>query len=138
MKVLTTVLLGMLAVGLAVPGLRGDDKKDGKEPDKISYYKDIRPIFAMHCQGCHQPAKAEGGYVMTNHKALLEKTDTDEPGVVPGQPDKSSVISMIISQDGQPPKMLTFDEDEYPATTTPGSNGHGSREPVQTPGLAYM
>ena len=24
---------------------------------KVSYYKDVRPIFQQHCQGCHQPAK---------------------------------------------------------------------------------
>ena len=24
----------------------------------VSYYKQIRPIFQAHCQGCHQPAKA--------------------------------------------------------------------------------
>jgi hypothetical protein len=106
MKVLRPVLLALFIVPLAgslLPG--GQTKKDNKEPEKISYYKDIRPIFVVHCQGCHQPAKAEGGYVMTSHKALLEKTDNDVPGVVPGKPVESAVVSMITSQDGKPPKM---------------------------------
>ncbi len=32
---------------------------------EISYDKQVRPIFQAQCQGCHQPAKAGGGYVMT-------------------------------------------------------------------------
>ncbi|HTU89144.1 MAG TPA: cytochrome c, partial [Gemmataceae bacterium] len=32
---------------------------------EVSYYKDVRRIFQQHCQGCHQPAKPQGGYVMT-------------------------------------------------------------------------
>jgi WD40 repeat protein len=106
MKVLRPLLCTLVIVPLAFSLLRGDDtKKDDKEPDKISYYKDIRPIFVLHCQGCHQPAKAEGGYVMTNHKSLLERTDSEEPGVVPGEPDKSVVLTMITPQGGKPPLM---------------------------------
>jgi WD40 repeat protein/mono/diheme cytochrome c family protein len=106
MKVLRFFSLALLTTTFAVPLLRSDDtKKDTKEPDKISFYKDIRPIFVVHCQGCHQPAKAEGGYMMTSHKDLLEKTDSDEPGIMPGNPAKSAVISMITSQQGKPPRM---------------------------------
>ncbi|HEY4408323.1 MAG TPA: alpha-amylase family glycosyl hydrolase, partial [Acidimicrobiia bacterium] len=35
------------------------------------YYKQIRPIFQAQCQGCHQPSKAGGGYVMTAFDRLL-------------------------------------------------------------------
>src|SRR3981081_4102276 len=38
---------------------------------KISYYREIRPILQANCQGCHQPAKAKGGYAMTDFKRLL-------------------------------------------------------------------
>ena len=33
-----------------------------KAAGKVSYFKDVRPLFVQHCQGCHQPAKAKGGY----------------------------------------------------------------------------
>jgi len=26
----------------------------------VSYYKQVRPLFQVHCQCCHQPAKAQG------------------------------------------------------------------------------
>src|SRR5215470_2039973 len=37
----------------------------------VSFYKDIRPIFQANCHGCHQPAKAKGGYVMTEFQKLV-------------------------------------------------------------------
>jgi len=41
------------------------EKSTGNE-NQISYYDQIRPIFQRHCQGCHQPAKPNGKYVMTS------------------------------------------------------------------------
>jgi WD40 repeat protein len=63
---------------------------------KVSYYKDVRPIFQQHCQGCHQPAKPQGGYVMTSHADLFKAGDSDEPGVVAGQPDKSLLVKLLL------------------------------------------
>jgi WD40 repeat protein len=80
-------------------------KDDAKIPDKVSYHKDVRPIFQQHCQGCHQPAKAQGGYIMTVHAELLKKSDRDLPGIVPGQPEKSEVYVQITPQGGKPPAM---------------------------------
>jgi WD40 repeat protein len=74
-------------------------------PGTVSYYRDIRPIFAQNCQGCHQPAKASGGYVMISHEGLLKKGDSDEAGIVPGKPQESLVVTQITSQDGKPPLM---------------------------------
>lgn len=106
MKVLRPVLFAFLLAPLATAlAQTGDTKKDDKLPEKLSYYKDIRPLFVQHCQGCHQPAKAEGGYVMTSHKDLLQKTDHELPGIVPGQPDKSVVVTMIKPHDGKRPEM---------------------------------
>jgi WD40 repeat protein len=80
-------------------------KKDAPLPDKVSYYKDIRPLFQQHCQGCHQPAKAEGGYIMSSYKQLFAKGDHDEPGIVVGQPAKSMLVAQITPQQGKPPAM---------------------------------
>src|SRR5579871_1179114 len=42
----------------------------------ISYYKQIRPILQANCQGCHQPAKAKGEYVMTDFARMLGTGDS--------------------------------------------------------------
>src|ERR1700732_3940625 len=59
-------------------------KGSTEEPKEISYYRHIRPIFTLHCQGCHQPARSQGKYVMTSHSDLLKKTQSDAFGIVPG------------------------------------------------------
>jgi WD40 repeat protein len=106
MTVLRPLPLLLLIWPLLVSAQSTDDtKKDPKEPDKISYYKDIRPIFVQNCQGCHQPAKAEGGLLMTAHAELLKKGESDEPGIVPGDPAKSLIYQMIVPEEGKPPRM---------------------------------
>jgi mono/diheme cytochrome c family protein len=68
-------------------------------PAKVSYYKDIRPIFAQHCNGCHQPAKPMGGFVMTSHTDLLKAGEREKPGVVPGKPSESYLVEQIRVHD---------------------------------------
>ena len=62
----------------------------------VSYYKQVRPLFQIHCQGCHQPAKAQGGYVMTDYDMVLKAGDRGRAGVVPSQPDNSYLIDQIV------------------------------------------
>ncbi|MGL4461737.1 MAG: hypothetical protein ACRC1K_06245, partial [Planctomycetia bacterium] len=56
---------------LAIPLLAaaGADLRAADAPP-VSYFKQIRPIFQRNCEGCHQPAKSEGGYVMSTHADL--------------------------------------------------------------------
>jgi WD40 repeat protein/mono/diheme cytochrome c family protein len=71
----------------------------------VSFYRDVRPIVQLHCQGCHQPAKAQGGYVMTAHKELMAAGNLGKPNVVPGQPESSMLLKQLVPQDGKPAKM---------------------------------
>ncbi len=80
---------------LAMTATNAADPKDAGSADKISYYKDVRPIFQQSCQGCHQPAKAGGGYSMTAHGDLLKKGDREKVGIVPGKPEKSFLVELI-------------------------------------------
>jgi mono/diheme cytochrome c family protein len=80
-------------------------KTDAKLPDAIGYYKDVRPILQQHCQGCHQPAQAKGGYVMTSYADLFKKTENDLFGIVPGKLADSAVYQQIIPHKGEKPKM---------------------------------
>jgi WD40 repeat protein len=86
-------------IAIANP-LFGADMIDAKA-GKISYYKQVRPIFQQHCQGCHQPAKAGGGFNMTVYADLLKKGDRDKPGIVPGKPDASFLVELIRPEDGK-------------------------------------
>src|SRR5688500_11188559 len=69
-----------------------------QEPAKVSYYKDVRPIFQQHCNGCHQPAKPMGGYVMTEHAGLFKAGEREKAGVVPGKPAESYLVHQVTPQ----------------------------------------
>src|SRR5438067_2161452 len=92
-----TVLVAM--VGL--PCFGAGPSQAIKSSSKISYYRENRPILQANCQGCHQPAKSKGGYVMTEFKGLLAGGDSEGAAVVPGHPEKSAMLKMITPQDGE-------------------------------------
>jgi WD40 repeat protein/mono/diheme cytochrome c family protein len=70
-------------------------------PAKVSFYKDIRPIFQLHCQGCHQPAKAQGGYVLTEYAELFKPGNTGKEPVAKGKPEASYLVQQITPQNGK-------------------------------------
>lgn len=80
----------ILSLCVATP-LLGADAPAGK----VSYYKEILPIFRQHCQGCHQPAKPLGGYVMTSYADLLKKGDSEKNGIVPNKPQESFLVQLL-------------------------------------------
>ena len=67
----------------------------------ISYYTDIRPIFQSHCQGCHQPAKKSGEYIMTDFALMLQGGESEDAAIVSGKPAESYLISLITPVDGK-------------------------------------
>ncbi len=67
----------------------------------ISFTKQIEPIFRAKCQGCHQPAKPQGGYVLTEFQKLLAAGESGVTAVVPGKPDESELIKQIAIVDGK-------------------------------------
>jgi WD40 repeat protein len=77
----------------------GPEKKP--QASKVSYYREVRPILQANCQGCHQPAKSKGGYVMTDFKKLLAGGDSGHTAIIPGQPGESPIVKMITPQDGE-------------------------------------
>src|SRR5690349_20034174 len=101
-----TVGAGVLLIVLgSAQSTRADADPPAPTSRKVSYARDVRPLFQQHCMGCHQPAKAGGSYIMTSRDAMLQKGDSDEPGIVPGKPGASHLIAQLTSQGGKPPSM---------------------------------
>jgi mono/diheme cytochrome c family protein len=89
----------LLAFGLIATPLLAQPAKEKDQPDgKVSYYKDVRPIFQQHCQGCHQPAKPLGGYVMTSHPDLLKPGESELPAVAAGKPQDSLLLKLLATE----------------------------------------
>ena len=84
---------------LAVPSTFADESQAAQA--EVSYSKQIEPIFRNNCQGCHQPAKAHGEYVMTDFAHLLKAGESGDAAIVPGKPDESYLMAQIEMIDGQ-------------------------------------
>jgi mono/diheme cytochrome c family protein len=97
-------LLGVLSTLVLAPLAAGADEKPAKpaeQAEAVSFYKQVRPIFQAHCQGCHQPAKAGGGFVMTDFDRLLAGGESKLAAIVPKDADESHLIEMITPDDGE-------------------------------------
>src|SRR5678816_2510413 len=93
----------LLFVGLVFHTFAGEMTASNPpgQDTQISYYRDVRPILQANCQGCHQPAKAKGGYVMTDFKGLLAGGEGEGTAVVPEHPDHSAILKMVTPQNGE-------------------------------------
>lgn len=97
-SVLATVLVGLLSL----PTATGEETAEVPSADAsaVSFARDVQPIFAKRCLGCHQHAKPQGDYVMTDFAALLSGGETGESAIVPGDPAKSYLMDQITPVDG--------------------------------------
>jgi len=64
------------------------------------FAKDVAPILERHCIRCHQAGNAKGKVSVATAMDLLEKEF-----VVPGKPDESSFLDLLISEGGKRPRM---------------------------------
>ena len=103
------LFLALAAPAFAAQAPKMAEKEDPNAP--VSYFKKIRPILQAQCQGCHQPAKAKGGYVMTDFTRFLaggeECAKDKKQAVVAKAPEKSFLMEQITPDHGEaemPPK----------------------------------
>lgn len=95
------VALVLATLSLAAARVSAADETPAAAAAEVSYYKQLRPVFQAHCQGCHQPSKAGGLYVMTDFAKLLAGGETGDAAIVPGNPDASPLVRMITPADGK-------------------------------------
>ena len=69
----------------------------------VSYSRQIAPILAMRCHGCHG-STAAGGLDTRTH-AGLTKGGNLGPGIVAGEPDRSSLVEFIEGRRGETRRM---------------------------------
>jgi len=70
-------------------------------PRPVSFYKQVQPILATRCFGCHQGAKISGAYLMTEFPRLLAGGASNKPAVVAGQPTRSHLLELITPVKGK-------------------------------------
>ncbi|MBI3854686.1 MAG: hypothetical protein HY293_03225 [Planctomycetes bacterium] len=93
--------LALAACAVLALGAGAQEKKSDGAAAKISFDRQIRPIFQGVCIGCHQPAKAKGNYIMMSRDAMIAAGESKLPSIVPGQPDKSNLVKLITPEKGE-------------------------------------
>lgn len=81
---------------LAAPTLRAADPA-------VDYARDIKPLLAKNCAGCHGGGKAKGGLRVDTVAAALKGGDSG-PAVVPGK-SQDSLLFQSLTGGGDAPKM---------------------------------
>ncbi len=66
---------------------------------KIRFHEQVKPLLEAKCFSCHQGKKVRGGLGLDSRERLLAGGDSDKPAAVPGQPEKSLLVSRITSKD---------------------------------------
>lgn len=70
---------------------------------EVSYHREIAPLLARHCRGCHHPGKAKGGIDLTRVSAIVQG-GRHGPGLVAGDPGASRLIAEVGGLDPAMPK----------------------------------
>ena len=100
---LLTFVMLPVAVASADEPKKDNGQQKGANParTRISYDKQVRPILQARCQGCHQPAKAGGNYVMTAFERMLKGGESGEAAIVAGKPAESHLLTLITPEGGK-------------------------------------
>ena len=86
----TARLVGCWAVlGFASYAIAGDD-----QALLDAFEREVRPILAKRCQGCHGSEKQKGGLRLDSRASILLGGGTG-PALVPGKPDESLLIEAV-------------------------------------------
>ncbi|MGE4002197.1 MAG: c-type cytochrome domain-containing protein, partial [Planctomycetaceae bacterium] len=75
----------------------------------VSFLRDVAPILARRCEGCHGQKHADGGLRVDSFAHLLESAAPGDPLIVPGDADASDLYQRLINAD---PDVRMPQEDE--------------------------
>jgi mono/diheme cytochrome c family protein len=111
------VCAGWSLLAAAPPAPAADAKPSA---EAVEFFEtSVRPVLADRCQSCHGPDKQKGGLRLDSRQSMIAGGDTG-PAVVPGEPEKSRLIS-AVHHTGDGPKMPPkgkLDDAQIAALTT--------------------
>ena len=67
--------------------------------DGIDYARDIAPLLASRCLGCHGPDEQEAGLRLDLRETALTAAESGQPAIVPGNTQQSELLRRIAATD---------------------------------------
>jgi mono/diheme cytochrome c family protein len=90
--------LCFLIIGLAAGGARIAAQPQANSPklqSKITFARDIAPIFQKSCNSCHGSEKPQGGLRLDSEAATLKGGESGKV-IVPGDSEKSPLVKRLV------------------------------------------
>lgn len=75
--------------------------------EPVDFAREVQPIFAEHCLGCHGAEKQKSGYRLDVKGTAFAGGDTGEAAIIPGKPELSPLLRVVSGADKEmfmPPK----------------------------------
>ncbi len=90
-KTIVYILLGVVILGIALLGIRQDQRVD--------FSADVKPILNKHCISCHGGVKKNGGFSLLFEEEAFAATESGEPAIRRGDAAHSSFIQRLTEKD---------------------------------------
>ncbi len=68
-------------------------------PAAAGFEKDVQPIFAAKCFGCHGPEEQKGGLRLDDSAGIARGGDSGEPVLIAGKAEESHLVRLISGTD---------------------------------------
>ncbi|MBL9134527.1 MAG: DUF1549 domain-containing protein [Verrucomicrobiales bacterium] len=95
------VLVAIAIARFAPAASAAEPPPTNSAPLRVSYHRQVSPILQAQCAGCHQPAKAKGGFILTDHARLLVAGESGKPPINTNQVAASHLLEQIRPTDGK-------------------------------------
>lgn len=68
---------------------------ESSPPGGVSFVKDVAPIFARNCQGCHGANNPRSKFSLVTFNNLMKGGEKGNDDIMPGKPDESRLVLML-------------------------------------------
>ena len=128
-------LLNLVLLALLPTATSGDEK--------ISFSRDIQPLFSERCFDCHGPDKSEGGLRLHLREKAVSELESGDFAIFPGKLNASTLLERIVSQDESdrmPPdgeRLTPLEVEKIRRWIAQGAefDGHWAFQPIRNPVL---
>ena len=91
MKLVAANIVAVMLIGVA--------SNRSAHAQSVSFREDIAPILVKRCLVCHGEQKFKGDYQLHTFEALMKPGESGDGSVVPGKPQDSYLLQLIVEED---------------------------------------
>src|SRR5690349_9035679 len=94
--------IGLISGALLFLGLSSAlAERDGATARGVDFDRDVLPILADKCLGCHSGPSPKARLDLLSRKSALKGGSSGDAAVVPGAPEKSRLLAVVDGSDGE-------------------------------------